>query len=84
MTDDAPDLDRIEAQLALWRMYVRPDTDPTEMELWGAVRAAVDVLPWLIARARLCAELESAQVFCAFCGIRHPRNKCQLDEEPRP
>lgn len=39
----------------LWRAYVHPEANPTEIELWGAVRTVVDHLPALL------AELEAAR-----------------------
>lgn len=52
-------LDAIEIDLALWRAYVQHDANPTELEMWGAVRTAVDVVPDLLAAARRCAELRA-------------------------
>ena len=34
--------------LDLWRAYLRPDANPTEMELWGALRTVMDFLPDLL------------------------------------
>jgi len=56
----AAELESLDNHVALWRAYVRPDADPTEMELWGAVRSAVDYTPKLLAEVRALREKAEA------------------------
>ncbi len=54
--------EHLEAHLSLWQAYVHPDANPTEIELWGAVRSACDWVPKLLAERRALKEAGQACV----------------------
>jgi hypothetical protein len=65
------EVENLKTHLGLWRAYVHPDGNPTEMELWGAVRSVCDWLPRLLAeRDELTDELERRRWYMEQAGYR--------------